>query len=208
MTLTVIHNYSMDTEEGIDFFRQLVKNSIDPELHFEFAVMLHDHSDKDYSTEIFEHLRFASDRGHADATNLLGHCYRGGIGVEKDLGKAVECYIRSAEMGSPDGCFSAGNELLMGKNIEPDYKRAYGYLTTAAEADNHGAINTLAIMHLFGYHVKRDKDKAKRLFLKAAKMGNLEAKHNLDYLKQQGKDYDPSGASILLQEHDSKEAGE
>ena len=208
MSIEVIHNYSMDTEEGVGFLRELADLTDDPELHFELAVTLHDRFDESYYPEIAEHLIIASDRGHADATNLLGHCYNGGIGVERDTKRAVELYIRSADMGSDDGCFSAGNELLLGKNVEPDYERAYAYLMRAAESWNDGAINALGVMHVYGYHVPRDFDEAKRLFSKAVELGNREAQHNLEYLCAQGENYDPMGTPIRTLGTDSEEAEE
>jgi len=208
MSIGAIHNYSMDTEEGIDFLRKLADLTDDPELHFELAVTLHDRFDESCYPEIVEHLIIASDKGHADATNLLGHCYLTGIGVGKNPKKAVELYIRSAEMGSSDGCFSAGNELLMGKNIESDYDKAYDYLTKSAKCSNDGAINAIAIMHLYGYHVPRDIAKAKALFKKSMQMGNIEAKHNLEHLCDQGEDYDPTGTPIRFQYHDLQEVKE
>ena len=175
----------------------LKDQEIDPEIHYDIAVILHDHGDEIAYPEVFRHLKFASDKGHADATAHLADCYYSGMSVEKDVPRAVKLSIRSAEMGSLYGCYFAGKELLRGANIEPDYPLAYRYLKVAADSGDRRAINALGIMYIYGYHVKRNFRKAKRLFKKAAKMGEKIATHNLEYLCSQGKGYDPEGTPIL-----------
>jgi len=175
----------------------LKDEEIDPEIHYDIAVILHDHGDESAYPEVFKHLRFASDKGHAEAIAHLADCYYFGMGVEKDIPKAVELSIRSAKTGSLYGCYFAGKELLLGVNIKPDYPQAYRYLTAAADDGDRRAINALGIMYTYGYHVKRNFRKAKRLFKKAAKMGEKNATHNLEHLCSQGRGYNPEGTPIV-----------
>ena len=49
-------------------------------------------------TKMIEWLERANEFGHAIASDILGHCYNYGIGVEKNAPKAVELYIQALEL--------------------------------------------------------------------------------------------------------------
>ena len=181
----------------IDFIRGVVQKCPDSDNLYTFALMLRDFGDKSNDKEMFENLMKASISGHADATNLLGDCYYYGIGVEQDKKKGVDMFIKAAEMGSILGCFSAGNELLLGKVVDADYQTAYNYLKEAAKKGDDRAFNSLGIMYLCGYHVKKSRRKAIRLFRKSAGMGNEQAESNLRKLESIKKDVCLDGIPIL-----------
>jgi len=166
-----------------DFFRLLLKVNDDADAHYGLALSLLRKTDESVDREMFDHFKIASDKGHVEAMNKLGICYFHGLGVEKDVSKGIECFIKAAEMESISGCFNAGNELLYGKSIKPDYEAAFRYLSKAANAGDDRAMNSLGIMYLLGKHVNQNTRKAKRLFKKAAKLGNRSAIANLERMQ-------------------------
>lgn len=150
-----------------------------PENLYQYAQMMYDTGDESYYADVFEALTKAAEKDHPDATNLLGRFYLKGYGVEKDEKKAMELFLRSAELGSLDGHFSVGNEYLYGRIVERDYALAYEHLMIGVKDGDDRALNSMGIMYIYGYHVKRNLRKARRLFKKAAKMGNESAGLNL-----------------------------
>ncbi len=194
----IIKIYRTDlSPENIEFTRTIVKRFPSPDNQYIFALMLHDTGDESHYKEMFENLEKASNAGHADARSLLGDCYFFGLGVEKDQKKGIDLFISAADNGSLLGCYSAGNELLIGKIVKPEYDKAYRYLKKAADNGDDRAINSLGIMYVFGYHVGKNLKIAKRLFKKSTKMGNKQADFNYRKLKAAGKGADFSGEPIL-----------
>jgi len=59
-----------------------------------------------------KYYQMASDRGHAQGSFHIAHCYRWGIGVEKSLEKAIEYYQLAIEQGL--------NQDIIVKDIESD----------------------------------------------------------------------------------------
>lgn len=156
----------------IDYAREIVRRSDNPDNFYTFATLLGEAGTDADRSEVFEYLKKAADKGHADATSSLGDCYFYGHGTEKDQKKGVDCYILAAELGSLSGCFSAGNELLLGKIVKPDHPTAYRYLKKAADHGDERAMNSLGIMYLYGLYVPKDLHKAKKLFKKSSALGN------------------------------------
>ena len=191
----------------IEVAKRMVDKYPTPDNQYEFALMILNFSDESEYRLMFDALKKASESDHPDATHLLGTCYSRGWGVEKDEKKGVELYIKSAEMGSISGCFSAGNELLLGKRIDPDYSRAYTYLKKAADDGDERAFNSLGIMYLYGYNVEQNLRTARRLFKKSARKGNEQAKLNLEMMKILGKNLDLSDMKILMPSERQKGGG-
>jgi len=167
-----VRSFACSNDEAIPFLRLLASASDDPNIHYAFAMALADTKDESNYKEMFNNLKYASDKGLPKATSYLGDCYFYGFGTDKNPKKAIDLYICAAEMGSVYGCFSAGNELLLGKWVKPDYRQAFVYLKRAADAGDVRAINSLAIMYLYGHYVDQNWRTARRLFKKAAKMGD------------------------------------
>ena len=65
--------------------------------------------------------------------------------------------------------------MIIVKVVDADYQKAYTYLKKVADEGDDRAINSLGVMYLFGYHVKKDLRKAKKYFKKSAMLGNEQA---------------------------------
>src|SRR5690606_37933230 len=72
--------------------------------------------------------------GDAAAQTLLGELYSRGLGIRRDLARAIEWYGRAAEQGDREGLFQYGMALLDGTHVPRDEEKAHEYLRRAADA--------------------------------------------------------------------------
>lgn len=77
------------------------------------------------------------------AQNYLGYSYWNGIGIEKDLEKAIKFYTKAAEQGSVFALNNLGYSYLNGIGVEKDLEKAIKFYTKAAEQGNASALNNL-----------------------------------------------------------------
>ena len=94
------------------------------------------------------------NRDKPEALFMLGMMYDAGKGVERDLAKAFDYYLRSAERGHPYGQFYSGMFYRDGIAGQKDPEKAIYWLRKASEQKNTRAMGLLAVM-LFD----ADKDK-------------------------------------------------
>lgn len=65
--------------------------------------------------------------GNPKGYNVMGVCYKRGVGVERNLEKSVEYFLISAKLGFAAGQCNLGVAFLTGKGISKDYKnQCYG----------------------------------------------------------------------------------
>jgi TPR repeat protein len=61
--------------------------------------------------------KILADQGNAFCQWVYGQCVQNGIGISKDLRKAVHCFKLSADQGNSDGQFYYGLCLQYGNGI-------------------------------------------------------------------------------------------
>ena len=98
--------------------------------------------------EAREALLPAARSGNADAEELIGVMYAMGLGVERDLERAFEWYLRSSMKGHPGAQSGLGWYYELGMGIpEPDLVRAYlwyGLSSIGGDPDAVDSLNELA----------------------------------------------------------------
>jgi len=126
--------------------------------------------------------------GEADATaqNNLGNKYWNGIGVPKDLAKAVELYQKSANQGNADAQSNLGFAYANGMGVPKDFAKAVELYQKAADQGNALGQNNLGIAYANGTGVPKDIAKAVDLFRKSADQGYADAQNNLGIAYQNG----------------------
>lgn len=82
--------------------------------------------------EAFKLICEAAGEGHPQALNLLGECYRDGLGCSVDLEGAAANFKKSADRGNVVGQYNYGCALLKGQGIERNRQEAVVYLRRAA----------------------------------------------------------------------------
>ena len=153
-----------------------------------------DGGEKDMS-EAVKWYRAAAQQGHPGAQYSLGTCYANGQGVFKDVAEAEKWYRKAAEQGdetSREALRKLGKEkkmaeayalVLVQKGREFVRKKKYGQavecLRKAAEQGNADAQLALAACYEFGRGTKKNREKARYWYEKAAEKGHYRAKQKV-----------------------------
>lgn len=94
----------------------------------------------DEAARIFQKV---ANQGNADAQNLLGICYKGGLGVAKDINKAEYWFRKAAEQGHANAQYCLGISYEKGIGVNRDHTKALNWLKKAADNGSTDAINYL-----------------------------------------------------------------
>ncbi|MEZ2896534.1 tetratricopeptide repeat protein [Providencia rettgeri] len=120
----------------------------------------------------------AAERGDAEAQYNLGRAYLNGIGVKRDLGKALQWQLKSAEQGYIHAQRGMGSWYYY--SIDKDkYRKAFPWYEKAAKQGDSSSQFNLGEMYQNGWGVTKDLRQAFLWYEKAAKQGNLVAQHRL-----------------------------
>ena len=141
-------------------------------------------------TIIFSEQLSSASSGDPVAQLKVGYAYDMGIGVEKNINKAVIWYKKSAAQGNADAQNNLGSMFLNGQGVKQDYKTAIMWLEKAANQNHSVAQNTLAIRYILGQGVEKDKNKAVYWYEESAKNGNISALRNLGNIYALGREVD------------------
>lgn len=121
-----------------------------------------------------------AEQGHADSQYRLGELYHDGLGVDADIGAAINWYTLAAEQGHVDAQNNLGIIYDDGDTIEPDYRTAIQWYTLAAEQGDPGAQFNLGAIYLQEPAVE-DPVRAYMWWGISAYLGNDLAASQLDY---------------------------
>lgn len=89
--------------------------------------------------------------GDAVAAYNLGRMAQAGLGMEVDLGRAIELFERAHNLGLPQASFSLATIFLDGTAPQGrDYIRARGLMLQAADAGYSPAFSVLSMLDLSG----------------------------------------------------------
>ena len=124
------------------------------------------------------------DEGYSIAAHQLGKCCRDGVGVQRDVEKAVEWFRRSAAHGNDCSEYALGKLLLeLGRPAE-----GIEHLARAAERENQYAQYRLGKVYLTGEQTAKDVDTALSYLGRAAEHGNQYAQYTIGKLYLMGQD--------------------
>lgn len=130
----------------------------------------------------------ACDRGDLQACSNLGALYENGVGgIKRDYYKSSRLYAKSCNGGNVDGCYNLGVTYYRGRGVYRDYKIASELYEDSCNRGNIEGCYNLANMYRYGKgHIHEDKPKAKRLYLKACKMGSNSSCSKFRRLRDEG----------------------
>ena len=101
------------------------------------------------------------DKGNAAAMNNLGsQYYDGNRGFEQSFSKAVELYKMAAENGDRQAQENLGYCYYYGRNMEPDYEKAFQYFAMGAFDGHLISLYKIGDMYLNGYYVRKNEKEA------------------------------------------------
>ncbi len=125
------------------------------------------------------YLQKATELGNAEAQCNLGYYYEKGVGLDKDIDKAIELYSLSANQGNSDAQLVLALYYENGDSVPKDIDKAIELFTLSANQGNSDAQLVLAFHYETGNGVPKDIDKAIELFTLSANQGNSDAQKQL-----------------------------
>ena len=135
------------------------------------------------SIEVIDEFKALADEGSLQSMLYLGIAYRDGQGVKIDEEKATEYFDRANDLGLA----IAGYYLGLLYFDQKKYRKSFETLS-AWEDDNYApTLCRLASFYQNGYGVEKQIDKARLLFERSSKMGNIWAKRRLAEIYISGK---------------------
>lgn len=105
-------------------------------------------------------LEVAVRSANPQAEYLLGYLYNHGLGVDRNVEKALSWYLRAAENGYAPAQTAAAKLYLDGDDVPADYAEAYRLLILAAQQEYDVAEYLLGYMLLSGFQGEIDIEKA------------------------------------------------
>ena len=98
----------------------------------------------------------ASQLGSFQATALLGELYKHGLGVKRDLAKAVSLFKESADAGDPTGQRNLGVLYATGVGVKEDQALALLHYHFASVGGDHMAQLAMGYRHMHGINVPKN----------------------------------------------------
>ncbi|EJK51518.1 hypothetical protein THAOC_29303 [Thalassiosira oceanica] len=131
----------------------------------------------DNDADMLAKLRARVEKEVPEAIHLLGLQYfYGGLGIQKDMRRAVELWTEAAELGSVEALFNLGIEYESGKLVQQDKAKAAEFYTKAAVQGHVESRYNLGVLE----RNRRNYDRAVKHWLISAKMGDKESLENIE----------------------------
>lgn len=110
---------------------------------------------RDYTLSL-KWLNQAANNHCVDAMNEIALAYSQGIGVKKNVIKAVQWYKKAAVAGDQMAMFNLGLHYFYGSGIDKNYRKAFYWFEKASFRDEPHAQFMLAKMYLTGQGIKKN----------------------------------------------------
>jgi TPR repeat protein len=127
-----------------------------------------------------EWLTKAANQSHKSGLFYLGMAYQYGHS-SKNLGKAMELYLKAAKQGCMTSMNSIAEFYYNGEGVTRDYKKAAKWYTKGAKAGDNKSKRDLGRLYEKGHGVKRSYKKAVEWYIKA---GDVYGKRQVERFKK------------------------
>ncbi|MCC8050769.1 MAG: hypothetical protein LIP10_08950 [Clostridiales bacterium] len=129
----------------------------------------------------FKYYKLAEKHGSYDAINQVGWCLTNNFGTENDYDRAFAKFQKGEQKGLNACVANLGWCYRFGHGVPQDYKTAIEKFKNAIELDENDAYSfrCLADLYYNGQGVPVNKEEAKKLYQKAADLGDEDAKKSL-----------------------------
>jgi TPR repeat protein len=122
-----------------------------------------------------EQLRRDAEQGDEKAQYLLGCCYNGDQGLERNPAEAARWWGKAAAKGVADAQYCLGLSYYLGQGVPRDTAEAAKWWKKAAEQDHANAQYFLGLSYSAGLGVPRSQPLASYWLGRAASRGNKAA---------------------------------
>lgn len=120
--------------------------------------------------------------GNPEAAYWMGRMYEDGLGVKKDVNKAIDYYTQSAEKGWQNAKLRLGEIYFHGTEVLQDFAKAHKWLERAAFDGISLAQRDLGTLYANGWGTQKDPVWAYVWYEFAARQGDYEAQKKRDSL--------------------------
>lgn len=135
---------------------------------------------------LFAILLADAENGQPEAMLTVGTLYEQGIGVPRNLTKALEWYSKAANAGERTAWMRLGVCYEIGIGTATNMNKALAAYTRSADLGLAVAQHKLARIYLRGHGVVKDENKGLDLLFKAADGGEPAAMYDLGHILQSG----------------------
>lgn len=114
----------------------------------------------------------AAEQNVLDADLMLGYAYMSGLGVDRDMDKAVKYYGQAADLGDATAAYNLGTLYYNGQGVERNFAEAAKWFEkAAAQGNGAAAFNAAGIYENGTGGTEKKPEKAIELYRIAAKNG-------------------------------------
>lgn len=160
--------------KGIEWLTKSAKQG-DAKAQYALGVALYDENIEDSSKQpvVIEWLTKSANQNNADAQLQLGVIYSLDHGKPESYKKGLYYFELAAAQGNVDAQAASGVQYLSGfAGGKKDYVKAFNYFKAAADQGHIEAKAQMAYLYLIGFGVKKDEEKAVKLFTELSKKGS------------------------------------
>jgi|GEM_PF-1000083 len=130
--------------------------------------------------DAYEMVLEGDSNGNADSTALLAQFYQYGLGVPKDMQRAIELYGKAIGFGQSKAATLLGDLYLKGDEMLPaNISKAVTYYQKGADLGDSEAMGYLGNCYIYGEGVPENPDLAFEWTQRAAKSGSVLGIYNL-----------------------------
>lgn len=112
----------------------------------------------------------------------MGTMYKNGLGTDIDMDKAINYFMRSAELNNTNAKRTLALEYISGKHLELDIEKGLEMLTECVDSGDTLSCYKLGKIYFKGEIVYKDLNMAEKYFLKASQKENRYALYSLGTL--------------------------
>ncbi len=127
-----------------------------------------------YDSTVLKYLYLAY-QDNADAQFIIGQCYYDGLGIEKDMAKAISWFRKAADNNEPRAQYKLGLCLYNGEGAKMDKKAAMNWFLLSAGQGYAPAQNHIANCYFYGKDINADRIEAFKWYYKAAQQHYAES---------------------------------
>jgi len=129
----------------------------------------------------------SAELNYPDGVMALGEMYQGGRGgLQKDVQKGFDLFMKAYRMGSGRACYYLGRSYAYGLGCEVDYAKMIFYLNDGIKKGDSFSMYGMGNMLYKGWGVEQSYKKAIAFFEKAAALGNSSSDYYLGVCYRNG----------------------
>jgi TPR repeat protein len=122
----------------------------------------------------FSVLKQAAELGNAESQYNLGYFFQSGISVDKNLEKAVEWYLKSANQDWNDALYAMMMAYGSGSGVQQDSNKAFYFALKCAETEDSTCMYNVMMCYNEGRGIEKSSDKTVVWAIRVGKLENPE----------------------------------